>query len=96
MDSPQQGYWATKVATSIASITPVAGPALQRVLVGGAEYGHLTLTRFFALHAGVLLGALIALIAGHVFLFRRHGITTRDGRDGARARKRRGGFFWPD
>ena len=52
----QQGYWATKVATSIASITPVVGPALQKALVGGAEYGHLTLTRFFALHAGVLPG----------------------------------------
>ncbi len=72
----QKGYWATKVATSIASITPFAGPALQEVLVGGADYGHLTLTRFFALHAGILPGALIALIVGHVFLFRRHGVTT--------------------
>ena len=95
----QQGYWATKVATSIASVTPVVGPALQKVLVGGAEYGHLTLTRFFALHAGVLPGALMVLIAGHVFLFRRHGITTDDGSDGAareRARKQRDGMFWPD
>ncbi len=72
----QKGYWATKVATSIASITPVVGPALQKVLVGGADYGHLTLTRFFALHAGILPGALIALIAAHVYLFRRHGVTT--------------------
>ena len=72
----QKGYWATKVATSIATITPLVGPALQEVLVGGADYGHLTLTRFFALHAGVLPGALIALIAAHVFLFRRHGVTT--------------------
>ena len=72
----QKGYWATKVATSIASITPVIGPELQRVLIGGADYGHLTLTRFFALHAGVLPGALVVLIAGHVFLFRRHGVTT--------------------
>ena len=72
----QKGYWATKVATSIASITPIVGPALQKVLVGGADYGHLTLTRFFALHAGILPGALIALIAGHVYLFRRHGVTT--------------------
>ncbi|MCY4398223.1 MAG: cytochrome b N-terminal domain-containing protein [Gemmatimonadetes bacterium] len=95
----EQGYWATKVATSIAAVTPVVGPALQKVLVGGAEYGHLTLTRFFALHAGVLPGALIALIAGHVFLFRRHGITTDAGSDAVGdepARKRRDGMFWPD
>ncbi|MCY3610265.1 MAG: cytochrome b N-terminal domain-containing protein [Gemmatimonadetes bacterium] len=77
----QKGYWATKVATSIASITPVVGPALQKVLVGGADYGHLTLTRFFALHAGVLPGALIALIAGHVYLFRRHGVTAGQPRE---------------
>ena len=101
----QKGYWATKVATSIASITPLVGPALQEVLVGGADYGHLTLTRFFALHAGVLPGALIALIAGHVFLFRRHGVTTGGLRDGGLATNgeptpapngSRDGWFWPD
>ena len=98
----QQGYWATKVATSIASITPVVGPALQKTLVGGADYGHLTLTRFFAIHAGLLPGALIVLIAGHVFLFRRHGITADEGGrgpDGGAARSstaKRDGLFWPD
>ena len=94
----QKGYWATKVATSIASITPVVGPALQEVLVGGADYGHLTLTRFFALHAGVLPGALIVLIGGHVLLFRRHGVTTGEGQGDqpAAARGTRDGWFWPD
>lgn len=89
----QKGYWATKVATSIASLAPAAGPALQRVLVGGAEYGHLTLTRFFALHAGFLPGALIALTVAHVYLFRRHGVTVRRRR---RARRSPDGVFWPD
>ena len=92
----QKGYWATKVATSIASITPFVGPAMQEVLVGGADYGHLTLTRFFALHAGVLPGALIVLIAGHVFLFRRHGVTTGERRGGTRGGARADGQFWPD
>ena len=44
----QKGYWATKVATSIAAITPLIGPEIQKLIVGGAEYGHHTLTRFFA------------------------------------------------
>ncbi len=92
----QKGYWATKVATSIASITPVVGPALQEILVGGAEYGHLTLTRFLALHAGVLPGALIALIAAHVVLFRRHGVTTAERPDPPRDHVRPDGRFWPD
>jgi ubiquinol-cytochrome c reductase cytochrome b subunit len=52
----QKGFWATKVATNIVAISPLAGPFLQRILIGGTDYGHQTLTRFFALHAGVLPG----------------------------------------
>ncbi|HVX60272.1 MAG TPA: cytochrome b N-terminal domain-containing protein, partial [Pirellulales bacterium] len=49
----QKGYWATRVATNLMGIVPVVGPQLQKLVVGGADYGHHTLTRFFALHAGV-------------------------------------------
>jgi ubiquinol-cytochrome c reductase cytochrome b subunit len=87
----QKGYWATKVATSIASMTPVVGPSVQRLLLGGAEYGHQTLTRFFALHAGVLPLILLALTVGHVYLFRRNGVTP-DPRDA----HGEDGWFWPD
>ena len=31
----QKGFWATKVATNIAGTTPVIGPGVQRVIVGG-------------------------------------------------------------
>ena len=50
----QKGYWATAVATNLMAEVPLFGPALQKIVVGGSEYGHHTLTRFFALHAGVL------------------------------------------
>ncbi len=50
----QKGYWATRVATKMMGLVPVVGQSLQRIIVGGSEYGHHTLTRFFALHAGVL------------------------------------------
>lgn len=86
----QKGYWATKVATSIAAISPVIGPALQQLLVGGADYGHYTLTRFFALHAGLLPALVIVLVVGHIYLFRRHGITAKE------PEKRKDGFFWPE
>ena len=95
----QKGYWATKVATSIASLAPVIGPGLQDVLVGGADYGHLTLTRFFALHAGVLPALLVVLVVAHVYLFRRHGVTTPEPRDEPSQHdepSRRDGVFWPD
>ena len=86
----QKGYWATKVATSIAGITPVFGGAISRVLVGGSEYGHQTLTRFFALHAGVLPGLIVLSVVAHIYLFRRHGITVK------RPAKGPDGQFWPE
>jgi ubiquinol-cytochrome c reductase cytochrome b subunit len=86
----QKGYWATKVSTNIAAITPVFGPMIQKVIVGGTDYGHHTLTRFFALHAGVLPGAIIALLVGHIYLFRRHGITPKQ------PLRRRDQAFWPE
>ena len=86
----QKGYWATKVATNIMAITPIVGPMLQKLVVGGADYGHHTLTRFFALHAGVLPGLVIFFIAGHIYLFRKHGLTA------AEPKRKPDCAFWPD
>lgn len=86
----QKGYWATKVATNIMAITPVIGPALQKIIIGGADYGHHTLTRFFALHAGVLPGMIVVLLVGHIYLFRRHGLTAKE------PKRRPDAPFWPD
>lgn len=86
----QKGFWATKVATNIMAITPIIGPALQRVVIGGADYGHHTLTRFFALHAGVLPGLIVLFIAGHIYLFRKHGLTA------ALPKRKPDCAFWPD
>ena len=86
----QKGFWATKVATNLVAGVPWIGPGLQRVIVGGADYGHHTLTRFFALHAGVLPALIVALIWGHIYLFRRHGITAK------KPFRKPDGFFWPD
>jgi ubiquinol-cytochrome c reductase cytochrome b subunit len=74
----QKGYWATKVATNMMALVPVVGEPLQRLVVGGSEYGHHTLTRFFAMHAGVLPGLLLLFLAMHLALFRRHGLRARE------------------
>ena len=87
----QKGYWATKVATGLAGIIPFFGESIQRVIVGGSDYGHHTLTRFFALHAGVLPALTILLLIGHIYLFRRHGLTPKKP-----YKKPEGGMFWPD
>ena len=91
----QTGYWATKVATGIAGTTPVAGTQIQALAQGGNEYGNLTLTRFFALHVLVLPGAIVALFAFHLILFRRHGVTPHWwlGKEALAERTRP---FWPD
>jgi len=91
----QTGYWATKVATGIAGSTPLLGDQLQQVVQGGNEYGNLTLTRFFALHVMVLPIVTVGLVAAHVALFRKHGVTPRwDKRPEELARTAQP--FWPD
>jgi ubiquinol-cytochrome c reductase cytochrome b subunit len=86
----QKGYWATAVATNLVAEVPLIGPALQKIVVGGSEYGHHTLTRFFALHAGVLPASLVALVVAHIYLFRKHGIHVKE------PRPKRDSYFWPD
>jgi ubiquinol-cytochrome c reductase cytochrome b subunit len=86
----QKGYWATKVATNMMALVPVVGEPLQRLVVGGTEYGHHTLTRFFALHAGVLPALLVVFLAMHLALFRRHGLKARQPYRGVDT------TFWPD
>ncbi len=86
----QKGYWATNVATNLMVLVPVVGADLQKIVVGGPTYGHATLTRFFALHAGVLPGLLIMMLGLHIAVFRRHGIKA------ANLDKRPDQKFWPD
>ena len=50
----QHGFWSAKIRTHIMGLTPVIGSGLERLMLGGTELGHYTLTRFFALHAGWL------------------------------------------
>jgi ubiquinol-cytochrome c reductase cytochrome b subunit len=84
----QKGYWATRVATNIAGTTPGIGDFLKRFLVGGDEYGNHTLTRFYALHVGILPLTLIGLMVAHIAVFRRHGVTAPANAEGVE-------YFWP-
>jgi len=86
----QRGYWSTKVATNLLSGVPYIGSTLQRLVVGNANYGHQTLTRFFAMHAGVLPALMVLMIVVHVALFRKHGLTPK------LPKKKPDAMFWPD
>jgi ubiquinol-cytochrome c reductase cytochrome b subunit len=86
----QKGYYATQVSTKIMGATPVIGAQLQEVVQGGAQYNHHTLTRFFAMHAGILPALLIGFLALHLYVFRRHGLTVREPKHAPDT------TFWPD
>lgn len=86
----QKGYWATIVATNLAGIVPGIGPSLQQLVIGGSEYGHHTLTRFFAIHAGFLPATLVAMLVVHLSLFRKHGLHAKQ------PITRPDAMFWPD
>ena len=86
----QKGYWATRVATNLAGLVPLLGPSIQQVIIGGPDYGHHTLTRFFAIHAGFLPATLVIMLVVHLSLFRKHGLCARQ------PIVRSDGMFWPD
>jgi len=86
----QKGYWATRVATNLAGLVPLVGPSLQQVVVGGPDYGHHTLTRFFAIHAGFLPLTLVLMLVVHLSLFRKHGLCAKQ------PIVRPDAMFWPD
>ncbi|HEX2912911.1 MAG TPA: cytochrome b N-terminal domain-containing protein [Chloroflexia bacterium] len=70
-----RAYWATQVGVKIGGSAPILGDAVANILRGGPTLGAATLTRFFALHV-LLLPALIAgLIAVHMFLIIKIGIS---------------------
>lgn len=84
----QKGYWASRVETGILGTLPVIGPTVQRVVLGGARYGALTLTRFYTLHVAVIPMLLAGVVGMHVALLRRHGSAARGGASG-------GERWWP-
>ncbi len=72
----QISYFATKVGTDVAAGTPGIGPSIARILRGGEDVGAPTLTRFFALHVMVLPLITVGLIAFHILLVQKNGMST--------------------
>jgi len=68
----------------------VAGEWIAALLRGGPDVGALTLTRWYAAHVLVLPAALATLVAFHLYLLRRHGISGPATSAGAVLRSARG------
>jgi len=73
----QDAYWGVGVGAAMMGRVPVIGPALVHVLLGGANIGGETLSRFFGLHVFVLPAAAILLLVPHLYLVVRQGISSR-------------------
>jgi ubiquinol-cytochrome c reductase cytochrome b subunit len=69
----QKAYWATQVGINMVGTIPLVGDLLVRIIRGGDQLGALTLNRFYALHTLFLPGAIVLLIALHLFILRRVG-----------------------
>ena len=69
----QNGYAATKTRTGFLTLLPWVGARLLKIAIGGPgpALGHLTLTRFFALHVGLFAGGFLALLIVRGVLARR-------------------------
>ncbi len=68
-------FFATKVGTEIAGQVPFVGHRIMIFLRGGEDVTGATLTRFFGFHVAVLPGITTVLIATHLALIQRFGIS---------------------
>src|ERR1700730_4412238 len=69
----QRAYFATAVGTNAVSEIPWIGESMKRLMRGGTEMGTLTISRFFVAHVFLIPAFIFALVAAHIFLFRRAG-----------------------
>ncbi|MGH9576630.1 MAG: cytochrome b, partial [Terriglobales bacterium] len=76
-------YFATKVGTDIVRQVPLVGHWLMVFLRGGEEVTGATLTRFFGFHVAVLPGITTLLLAIHILLIQRQGISVPRGMEAA-------------
>ena len=67
----QNSYASTLVRVRFLMLLPWIGDDLFKVAAGGPAFGHLTLTRFFALHVGMFAGGFIVLLLLHGWVVHR-------------------------
>jgi len=68
-------FFATKVGTDIAGDLPLIGRFLLRFLRGGDDVTGATLTRFFGFHVAILPAVTTFVLALHLFLVQKHGMS---------------------
>jgi menaquinol-cytochrome c reductase cytochrome b subunit len=72
----QTSYWATTVGINLNGTAPFLGPFIAQLLQGGTSINANTLSRFYAIHMLVLPVMIGGLIALHLYLVIRLGVTS--------------------
>lgn len=68
-------FFATKVGTDIAGVVPFIGKPIMIFLRGGEEVTGATLSRFFGFHVALFPGIFTVLLATHLILVQRQGMS---------------------
>ena len=71
----QLAYLATNVGTNFVKLVPFIGDWLLKLFRGGTEVTEATLTRFFGFHVAILPGITTLLLAFHLILIQRQGMS---------------------
>ena len=72
----QTSYWATTVGINLNGTAPFLGPFIAQFLQGGTYINADTISRFYSIHMLILPGAIAGLIALHLYLVIRLGVTS--------------------
>jgi cytochrome b6 len=86
-------FFATRVGTDMAGKVPLVGKFVLEFLRGGEDVTGATLTRFFGFHVAVLPMATTALLALHLLLVQRQGMSVPLSQKENAARRRPMPFF---
>ncbi len=71
----QDAYWGLGIGVFIMSRVPWMGGGLVHLLLGGPVIAGATLSRFFTLHVFVIPGLLLFLVAAHIWMVLKLGIS---------------------
>ena len=71
----QLSFFATRVGTGMAGVTPVIGNKLLLIIRGGEEVTGATIGRFFGLHVAILPGLFVVLLSAHLIFIQRQGMS---------------------
>ena len=72
----QTSYWATTVGINLNGTAPFLGPFIAQFLQGGRYISGDTISRFYSIHMLILPAAIAGLIALHLYLVIRLGVTS--------------------